>query len=201
MKRYLVTLLLVLIAPAAMAVPIKWEFVDAQFFDLTFITGTFVFDADTMLVSDVQVSTEDGFTVTCANVDCIDSGPGSFPVAGPISGTDYDLGSAPPANPIATSFFLDTGGIGLGGTPLLFLQLVSPLTNAGGEIALADAGLTVEFICDAADASCNMTFDPLTVGFRSTLDGGFVRSVPEPSTLALLGAGLIGLFMRRKRVA
>ncbi len=28
-----------------------------------------------------------------------------------------------------------------------------------------------------------------------------VTSVPEPSTLGLLGAGLLGLFMRRKRVA
>ena len=34
----------------------------------------------------------------------------------------------------------------------------------------------------------------LTVSYHFT-------SVPEPSTLALLGAGLLGLFLRRKRVA
>ena len=38
---------------------------------------------------------------------------------------------------------------------------------------------------------------------RSYIGGWLYRevSVPEPSTLALLGAGLLGLFMRRKRVA
>ncbi len=65
------------------------------------------------------------------------------------------------------------------------------MTNAGGTIALSIAGSTFE-------ANCN----PLCIGgsapFRLMTGGSITTAVPEPGTLALLGAGLLGIWFRKR---
>ncbi len=92
-------------------------------------------------------------------------------------------------------------------------------TDASGTGLMDDAHLSISVTGAQLDFGCNQRLDTLTIG-----DGGLVRFTganivvlkhlvmdgidlgattltPEPATLLLLGAGLVGLLVRRSRVA
>ena len=113
----------------------------------------------------------------------------------------------------ANSITMNFTDLGAAGFPYAFQTIFSgfdwtdtPGSLQGVVLAAGATGLTA-FNISAINAS-GFTFQgtvDLVNGANFTLDLLTVHDdplpVPEPGTLALLGAGLLGLFMRRKRVA
>lgn len=208
-KRILLALVVVLLSPiAANADPIRWTIEDLYFAndyefrppasdptgdpilfinELVAVTGSFIYDADTNAVSDVDVSSPDGErAVGCTATACtpdsvaISDFFGSSYSAGNYNGTLDRLGLFDPVDL----------------TQIMLLTFAGPLTNAGGTVDINNA---FEYYCGAACPS----FDFATMPFRTEvkLTGARVVgvAVPEPGTLTLLGIGLLGIGLNRRR--
>ncbi len=178
--------LLVGVSHAAAASPIEWTLSGVTFGDGATASGSFLYDADTQSLSDFDVTT----TPTPAH-DC---GPGCILILPTdLPGHHYlDLNGLFPPYPAGGFAIIDPPSPVTGWTGDLFLALVfaSPLSDAGGSIALkATSG---EGFC--LDAGCAAgSYD------RFVTSGSIVgAAVPEPGTLALLGTGL-GTVIRRRR--
>ena len=160
----------------AHAIPIAWTLGGATFDDSTSFTGSFVFDADTLMYSSVNIMTVPG------------NAPGATYLTSDICTSTGLCANAQPPNGIA----LVTPAL-----DLFLLGFAAPLTNAGGVVALTIGFPSSEGFC--GDPGCSGGH-----GQRGVLTGFLTASsvsVPAPGSMLIFAFGLAGLgfAMRRRR--
>ena len=158
----------------ASAAPITWTLEQGSTSDGGLMYGNFTFDADTGIISAVDITTT--------------AGP-AFAGAHYISQINLPIG-IPSALP---GFGTTTGD--LTDTPLLIFQLSPGMTDAGGTVTDLEGG---ELICGTPTCS---SYSPEPLRFNRTL---LVANVPEPATVPVIAAALLAmglLFGWRRRMA
>ena len=174
LTRYLLVVVGLIYINTAQALPIKWVLQDVVFNDQSTATGSYFYDADTNMFSNINVATS-----TMGNV---------YTVVNPSSGGN-------------SSFLaLLTTDVGdLTGVPELTMALASAMTNAGGTLAIVPdfvfsggTGFSFEGAC--SDPSCS-GFGPQ----RGISSGSVTTRVPVPATLPLMALGLCLLSRRKQR--
>lgn len=156
----------------AIANPILWNVYGGTFQDGGTITGSLTYDASTNTYSSVDITT----------------------FGGGISGSTYTFIDPSHDGPF-TWLLSPSPGQGIG-TPVLYLNLNTPLTNAGGTIPFS-IGPETSFEGACANANCNV----LNI-LRDVTGGGFTTSSGSPSLITLanlsnnvyLGSGGFGVY-------
>ncbi|WP_438865009.1 PEP-CTERM sorting domain-containing protein [Neptunicella sp.] len=177
-------ILLSVISPLTIATPIIWYLQEANFNSGGSASGSFMYDADLNLYSNINLIT---------TPDAIREG-NTFNFVNTTSPGD------------ATTLISLTGDA-ITGSIELALGFAAPLTNAGGTIDIAPypTGFTVEGICNNDCSGINAPFRFLNSGFVSTtlFDNTDANVVPEPSAVTLFGIGciVIALYRRRKHIS
>jgi hypothetical protein len=169
--RLLFTVPLLLVAASLQAAPVTWQIDSLLFDDGGSGHGSFTYDANTNIYSDIYIVTTQGSVLDGAVYE--DLNP-----SGIISGPTYLI--------MVESIEPDMTGV-----PGMQFGFATELTNAGGTISLA--GPSFETFC--GDLNCFTTAEP-----RRSLVVGQISSVPVPAAVWLFGSALAGLgWMRRRK--
>lgn len=164
------SLAIIVSAGAASAAPLTWTLQNFVFDDGGAAVGSFEFDAATGTFGAIAVTTTGG---------TVRNGASHTMNIGGSAGLFYASAGPEPFVPFVTQRF--------------FFTLASPMTGAGGTIAVTDG---VEGACDQA---CTFVQGPRFIGPNATITTN--PSVPEPTTLILLGSSLVGVMVSRRRRA
>ena len=160
----------VVVPNAAMAVPIQWSLQGVTFNDGTTASGSFFYDADTQIYSDVDITTSSGnlYGMRLANL-----GGGPFGFAAVAAGPPPVIGDA-----------------------LFFLVFNSRLTNAGGTVEFRTSNGAYEGVC-GNDGCSGVDIERLVTAGQ--VFSGPPAALSAPGTLAVLGFGLAGLGVAMRR--
>jgi hypothetical protein len=215
MKIKFIAMLLAFFPLLANAIPVNWVLQDvlvgfggAAPGIRTSLSGSFVYDADLDLYSEVDITSQTGLGLVCADPTIV---PCNRFTTRQFQGVNYDtaLNSSASTTPSGLNVIDITRLEGsLTADPLLALRFAANLTNLGGVVGLAAGG--AEFIC--LSEAC--PFDLQSNLFRSVIFSDFVidgtgqtapylgriigTPVPEPQTLVLLALGLMLLAWRER---
>ena len=166
----------VLLVPvSAQAVPIQWTISGATFDDGGALSGSFIYDADTLTASNWNLTVTGGDTSTFPSVTYTPSN------------SDFGFGGTIAGHPIH-EFIMPA-------QRFLALPFDPNLSNAGGP---AD-------IFVSPGNSMELSLSPFEVRniVEGAANGVPLETVPTPGSLALLGTGMLGLvgYLRRRRPA
>ena len=157
----------------AKAVPVTWTLQEKAFDDGGSAAGSFVYDADTNVYSDMFIATTNGSERTGAIYgDVINGGSTAFSA---VPNADFPS---------------------LVSSPNLMLMFASALTDAGG---IVDVFIGQESTCTSA--GCTSVGGPLRFLQDANFEGVVVAATPIPAALPLFLTGLVALVAvgRRKR--
>lgn len=153
------------------ATPVKWHLVDVTFNDGGSASGYFTYDASTNAISSANIVT----------------------TAGSVrGGATYQIGS-PAVQPALADFIDQALPVIVGTTDRLDFFLFAAMTDAGGTIGIRQGQ---EFSC--ISSGCSFTTGQ-EAGLNLRVSGGEITTVPEPGSLALLGAAGIALALAKRR--
>ncbi|MEO1595850.1 MAG: PEP-CTERM sorting domain-containing protein [Pseudomonadota bacterium] len=200
MKRSLTSVLLALtFAASAHAVPVEWNLEGTTFINGNGgLSGSFVYDAETNMTSDVNITATAGSLILCTQAPpapcAADLNAAAYPggtFTSTLDGTVFQTGG------FAGNFGLLAFGDGMFNT--LSLVFETALTDVGGSVNMIGA---FQWQCAQGLELCSR--DVLETPFRSAFNGfggtaGVATStpVPAPASLLLMGLGLIALGRRR----
>ena len=174
------------VAPAVVfAIPINWAFNNAVFDDGGMATGSFIYDADTNIHSNISITTSAGSSFVGSTYFTHLSTFSAAGFLGPVDSIAADLGAAGAHS--MSLFFV--GGLGnAGGTVSLLILAPSPSGNING---------SRENLCDLGwikNRSPSPTSRAGSNGIRGFVQGTVVGTmVPEPAGLALFSLGVFVL--------
>jgi hypothetical protein len=161
------------LALTAHATPVTWSLSGVSFSDGSSATGSFVFDADTVLYSSINIVT------TTPTV----GGTFQFYCVAPCTGSDV-------TDTLILLLTQDSAN-DLTNTPAFSLAFAAPLTNAGGADSIISG---IEALC--SDGTCGGAVNGTTVSVNT----GSVVSVaatPEPYSALAMATGLAAIFALR----
>jgi hypothetical protein len=170
----LVFAVLVAASPASAGL-LTWTVNGATFDDGGVLSGSFAYDADTNMFSSVSLTTTDG-----------SSRSGAIYIASNMCCSPL----APDAN---TLLFVTAASGDLTGTPGMVIDLLSPMTNAGGTIDLETVGL---FRQEGPCTNANCT--GILSASNRFLTAGSITAAPEPSAWLLTAVPLAVTLVRRR---
>ena len=136
--------ILMLCAINAAAKPVTWHLQHVTFADGGTASGSFVYDVDAGFngtYSNISITTTAGTTMTADTFAFVDPGAVSYSIR----------------------FFPVTTGGSLTGTPVLVLYFVSPLTDAGGSLALQTSGPFQSLWGLCGDSTCSFIQNPVPI--------------------------------------
>lgn len=171
LRTCIIAALFLFTASAAQAVPVTWTLQNWTFNDGGSASGSFVYDADTNVFSDMFIATTNGSARTGAIYGSV------------INGGDTAISAVPFA-----------GFPSLLSSPNLMVMFAEQLTNVGAGVVV-DVFMGQEATCN--NAACTSLAGPV----RFLEDGASVSSVPIPAALSLFLSSLVafGLVARRRR--
>jgi hypothetical protein len=177
--RSILAVLLFALSVTVNATPVQWTLQDVVFNDGGSATGSFFYDADTNVYSDISITT----------------------TAGSLSAGQFYEFENPELNPSAWGLKLVAIADPITGTAAFNLNLN---TSTGIPKSMTNAGGTIDLGTNAFEAACYWNgYSNCTsfggVGSRNVLTGT-VSAVPIPAAVWLFGSALAGLgWMRRKQ--
>ncbi len=166
----------------ANAAPVTWTLVDAAFEDGGTASGTFTYDADTNVYSNIDIVTTAGSIQSGAEYHLL---PSLFA----FSATRFGATPVPPP--------------GLAGKTIFSITWANALTNNGGLVSILTGSPSAEGLC--LNFNCSI-FNGYKGGARNFVSGYVTTDaspVPLPAALPLFLAGLagVGALKRKKRGA
>lgn len=169
-------LLITLGARTADAAPITWTLQNVTFASGATGSGSFAYDATSNAYSSLNLSVS------------------AFPVS--IFQYPYFF----TASNSTTLEKLDSNAADLTGAHVVALAFVSPLTNAGGTIALVtNNGSGADFYTTCANSSCGAALAKTLITGGSVTTMPTTAATPEPTSLSLIPLGLLTLALAKRR--
>jgi hypothetical protein len=175
---------LILVQPA-LAVPVAWTMHGVTLSNGGTVTGTFVYDADANLYSDVSIDVNSDILLNGSVAD----DPAMFLHYDDVSNwpVAWDSSTISMTNQWEGEY---NGDAAIESTYQTF-SFAQQLTNAGGVISIASGWGELQHVLNFGSGS----------GYTYTVTGGNVSAVPIPAAVWLFGSALAGLGYLRKRIA